>query len=483
MNTYPLIRRLTGGLRQSAVAILILGLMSAAAPLPRSFAAPPAELNGQALAMPAAQPAAPCEDNAQSCYGDLDATRDGAGSEDDFTTYSPPRNFLTWAENSWPPNATPGTGPRPLRHSDEPTGGNFPFVLTGHPSFDPARVRSATLRVDLLFNSARGTVASDTLRFWDEHDATGNYTLSYALGSRVAHRFCSPFGPNCPAESFPPTWISLDLNLKDGTARVFDLDPITGQRTPFSPRPGGAAGGCNAQVPVDCPWPGDPNLLPLDRGSPADVLRLAADGKLYGLLEDDSALGYISLTIDADPLPPVCTTLLDNFNRANGPLRAPWRGSEGRPNYRIANRQLDPGNGGPIFWPTVFGADQTACVTLARVDPNGVHQSLLLKIRGDWRQGAIAVFYKATTGEVGIETFVPRRGWLTLATVSIPVVDGDQLGARAMPNGKVIAYVNDAPVLETTVEPIFHNRTGQIGLWFIASAQSRLDDFSGGTAP
>ncbi|MBI5301139.1 MAG: hypothetical protein HY868_03305 [Chloroflexi bacterium] len=422
----------------------------------------------------------------QSTFGDLNTQFNGGNSIDAFKTYHPPHKFITWTENSAPPNTTPGTGPRPLRNSDERTGGNFPFILTGHQRFDPLKVISATLRVDLLFNAAGGTVASDTLRFWDERDTTGNYSIGYALGSRVAHRFCSPFGDKCTSASFPPTWISLDLNLKDGTARVFDLDPVTLQRTPFSPRPGGAASGCNAQVPVDCPWPFNPELLPFDRGSPADVLRLAADGALYGLLEDDSALSFVSLTVQVEAPPVVCPTVLDDFTRANGALGVNWGGEKSLSNYRLVNQRLNVNQGGPIYWTRdIFGASQVACVTLTKVDPRGKHQSLLLKVQGIWQQGAVAVFYDATAHRIGIETFIPGRGWETQTTIpNIQLQDGDQLGARVRDGnvgGNVDVYRNGVRIKETSLHPFFNGKRGRIGLWFIDSSNTVLDDFAGGT--
>ncbi len=88
---------------------------------------------------------------------------------------------------------------------------------------------------------------------------------------------------------------------------------------------------------------------------------------------------------------------------------------------------------------------------------------------------------RAIAGVVGIGTFVPGRGWRGLITVSIRLRDGDQLAGLALSNGKVQAYVNNFLIAETTVEPMFHDRIGQIGLWFIVSADAVLDDFGGGT--
>jgi hypothetical protein len=462
----------------------LLVALSTAAPLP--VAARPAER--------VVQQARFCPDGAQSCFGDPTPTPDGGGSEDDFNTYTSLPNFRLWAENSWPVGTTPGAGPRPLRLSDEPVGGNFPFALTGHAAFDPARVRSATLRVDVLYRTVPSSPGSDTVRFWDESDTSGAIAISYGIGTRIAQRFCSPpyypptdprFRP-CPSNPTEPIWVSVDLNLKNGTASFFELDPNTGSRVPLT-RPDGAGNICTAQVTAGCAWQaGSQALIEWDRGDPSRVLELAADGKLYGLLEDDSALGYVSLFVDADPLPPVCPALLDNFNRRDGPLGSNWSGAEGLRSYRISNHRLDVVGDGPINWVrNIFGASQAACITFVRVDPNGLHMSLMLKVRGNWRQGAVAVFYNALAHEIGVETYIPGRGWELQTTIpNVELHDGDQLAARVRDGavgGTVDVILNGRKVKETSLHPFFNGKTGRIGLWFIGAGEAVLDDFSGGT--
>ncbi|MGQ0604311.1 MAG: hypothetical protein ACT4QE_21725 [Anaerolineales bacterium] len=138
--------------------------------------------------------------------------------------------------------------------------------------------------------------------------------------------------------------------------------------------------------------------------------------------------------------------------------------------------------GGPVYWTRdIFGTDQQAFITLAKVDSDGLHQSLLLKVQGIWQQGTIAVFYNAIEGKVGIETFVPGDDWKTLATFDAVLQDGDQLGGRALADGTVRAYVNGWFIGEANAGSFFVDKGGRIGLWFIEAADALLDDFSGGT--
>jgi hypothetical protein len=198
--------------------------------------------------------------------------------------------------------------------------------------------------------------------------------------------------------------------------------------------------------------------------------------------------------------------LLASFDESH---RLSFTGSLG--GYRTAGGVLDVEGGGPIYWQfgdtgtsqaslvtglgvdpvapaaTGFGADQVASVTLTKVDPAGQHQSLLLKVQDNalgqpnWRRGAIAVFYRATEGKIGIETHVPGQGWHTLATFDAVLGYGDQLGGQALADGTVRAYVNGQWIGEANAGSFFAGKGGRIGLWFIVAADAMLDDFGGGT--
>lgn len=198
------------------------------------------------------------------------------------------------------------------------------------------------------------------------------------------------------------------------------------------------------------------------------------------LTDDDGGSGYAETTVTVLP---VCSpaSVRDNFNRANGGIGANWLGSRG--GYKIKSQQMDVETGGPVYWgPATYGADQSACITFAKVDPKGQHQSLLLKAQGNsYTGGTIAVFYNALTGKIGVETYVPRQGWKTVAQFARTLVDGDRLSARALADGSVRVYVNEALVGEANAGAFFAGKGGRIGLWFIVAANAVLDDFGGGT--
>jgi hypothetical protein len=153
---------------------------------------------------------------------------------------------------------------------------------------------------------------------------------------------------------------------------------------------------------------------------------------------------------------------------------------------------LDVEAGGPIYWlGNTLGRDQQAFISLVELDPNGQHHSVLLKVQPNkdglprWQRGAIAVFYNTIDGnKVGVETYVPGRGWHTLATFPMTLRDGDQLGGRALANGTVQAFVNGIAIFDQPISagPFFANKAGRAGLWFSVTADTLLDDFSAATA-
>lgn len=197
---------------------------------------------------------------------------------------------------------------------------------------------------------------------------------------------------------------------------------------------------------------------------------------------NDAVIGRQTVRVNIDVL---CGKVLDNFNRPDGRLGPNWRGSDGGlGGYFVRDEMLDVERGGPIYWRNeTFGPNQDACITLEEIDPHGQHHSVLLKVQGNsWRRGAIAVFYETITGPrptVGIETYVPRRGWETLASIPMTLENGDQLGGRAEADGTVRAYVNGVEVLKVKADE-FVDKGGRVGMWFFVTADSILDDFAGG---
>jgi hypothetical protein len=163
-------------------------------------------------------------------------------------------------------------------------------------------------------------------------------------------------------------------------------------------------------------------------------------------------------------------TILDDFNRVNGPLGSNW---DGRTNgYRIVNNEVAVRAGGPIYWqPDAFGPDQEACVTLTRIDPKSRQHALLLKVQelNDWRQGAILVSYNARSGNVDVKARdVAANKWNLVGTLtpSTAVVDGDQLRAQALADGTVEVFINDVSIGTADAGSFYAGKGGQIGLWF-----------------
>lgn len=192
----------------------------------------------------------------------------------------------------------------------------------------------------------------------------------------------------------------------------------------------------------------------------------------------------------------LCHTLLDDFNRADGQIGGNWSGSSSSANYVIVTNDVAVLAGGPIYWnPQSFGSSQSACVTLSDI-VNIYKHGILLKVQGatpNWMTGAILVFYNDTAQRVGVRTYVPGQGWTFLALYSVPLSDGDQLGAAARDDGTVEVYVDGTLIGTADAGPFFVGTGGSIGLWFSSASadvrsaralrgqpNARLDDFYGG---
>jgi hypothetical protein len=187
--------------------------------------------------------------------------------------------------------------------------------------------------------------------------------------------------------------------------------------------------------------------------------------------------------------PALVCPLLDNFNRANTTkgLGSNWTGATST--YRILSNQVQPfTTAGTIFWnraPRTFGADQTACVQLATIDPQGKHHTLILKAQAtnNYAKGMILVSYDAVNQQVVVESIQPGQSWTTRVTIPVAFANGDTLGARALADGSVRVYKNGVLIGATSTSSFFVNRGGRIGVWYHQTANARFDDFGGGNTP
>ncbi len=183
---------------------------------------------------------------------------------------------------------------------------------------------------------------------------------------------------------------------------------------------------------------------------------------------------------------PAGVTLLDDFNRGNGPLGSNWSGNTVK--YRIVGQQLnvrsDDANS-DIYWTKAFGADQEAFVTFARVGVRATEQNILLKAqsRKTWGDGVILAHYDARNKVAQVWTWEWPKGWVKYGDdIPATFADGDTFRAIAYGNGMVEVYRN-AELLGTRdiTSWRFYDKGGYVGLWFIGARGTVLDDFGGGT--
>ncbi len=174
--------------------------------------------------------------------------------------------------------------------------------------------------------------------------------------------------------------------------------------------------------------------------------------------------------------------VLDNFNRANGPLgTTDWSGSVS--GFSILSNRLDVGPDGDIYWNTVFGANQEAYVTLTSIDPNAAEIDLILKQQGStWQDGSLEIWYQPSTNRVQVWTFDPANSWTQYGgDIPVTFAAGDRFGARARFNGLVEVYRNSTLLGSVSIlNWQFCASGGRIGLWMIEAPNTVLDDFGGG---
>jgi hypothetical protein len=204
--------------------------------------------------------------------------------------------------------------------------------------------------------------------------------------------------------------------------------------------------------------------------------------------DDGTHKGSETLTPPSFPLP--SSRMLDRFDRNNGPLGVSWSGARGSNNYIIQNNQVQVRAGGPIYWKNErFGQNQEAFVTLTGITPHADQQGILLKVQGrtpQYREGAIKVIYDTHDRAVRVATYQKGRGWQQVARFrGVVFENGDQLGGRALSDGRVEVYRNGTLVgvadTSKTNGDYFVKRGGWIGLWYNDASRATFDNIGGGT--
>ena len=204
---------------------------------------------------------------------------------------------------------------------------------------------------------------------------------------------------------------------------------------------------------------------------------LAADDGIGGIGRDT----VVIVVAAANSFP--STPVLDNFNRANGALGAPWV-DELTGLSVDANTLASSGAYAATEWGgAVFGPNQEAYITIATPAPTASEQDLMLKVQGaSWTSGHIEVWYSAPDARVNIYTFSPAESWVERGVISgVTFTAGQRFGARALADGTVQVY-RDATLLGTASVGNwpFAAQGGRIGLSFVSSVVGRYDDFGGG---
>lgn len=176
------------------------------------------------------------------------------------------------------------------------------------------------------------------------------------------------------------------------------------------------------------------------------------------------------------------TPVLDDFNRPDGPVGAPWIFAAG--NLSIVSNQAAPTSPGfGVVWGgQSFGPNQEAYVTIGPLATGAPEHDLNLKVQGTGEAVAeIEVRYDDVQHWVAVGTYDPAIGWQGNFVVPVQLVAGDRLGARAYGNGTVQVYVNDALIGATDISFWqYHDQGGYIGMTLVGAQTSRLDDFGGG---
>ena len=201
--------------------------------------------------------------------------------------------------------------------------------------------------------------------------------------------------------------------------------------------------------------------------------------------EDSAVSDTVVVTVSPMPTFPK-KPVLDTFTRPNGGLGAGWVGSV--TGLVIDGNQVAEPSGGyanAIWSATVFDTTQEAYFTIATTTANAPEHDVLLKVQGTSGTSAhVELRYDDAANQLTVWTYAPAEDWV-LRGGPFPYVihDGDQIGARAFGDGRVMAYVNHA--LIATVDCSgwqYAHAGGRIGFALSDAVNSRIDDFGGGNS-
>ena len=179
------------------------------------------------------------------------------------------------------------------------------------------------------------------------------------------------------------------------------------------------------------------------------------------------------------------TGILDDFNRADGPIGGLW--VDDTAGLRIVGNQLAliSGTASSVLSSPVLGPTQEAYLTLSQITPGASEHNLMLKVQGlSWSAGHVEAHYDATQNAVFIGTYDPGQGWIARGSVTgVTFAPGDQFGVRAYANGTVEVFHNGISRGQVSLGNWPSAALGgRVGLTISNAASTRLDDYGGGNA-
>jgi hypothetical protein len=181
------------------------------------------------------------------------------------------------------------------------------------------------------------------------------------------------------------------------------------------------------------------------------------------------------------------TSVLDDFARPDGELGDSWLGATDE--FSLHDEQLlDTTDAGqPLLWSERFGPNQEVFATLASFAAESREINLVLKAQEVGNPcDLIEVMYEPTHSRIGLDFCVNVNSWTNLKKFDVALSPGDQLGARASANGKVVVYRNGQPIATFDTSGFPYQKDGHIGVNALSVPEdpATWDDFGGGnTAP
>lgn len=179
------------------------------------------------------------------------------------------------------------------------------------------------------------------------------------------------------------------------------------------------------------------------------------------------------------------TPVLDDFNRGDGPLGGNWSSDD---HFGIAGGHMkffqsaDGCGGGVAYFGGKFGSTEEVFATFAATP--GYGQIELRAKVSPTRDRWVALRYTFGTNLAEVVSTAPEGVYGD--PIDVKLSAGTRLGARFMPDGRVIVFKDGAVVGERTTTGWNANGGGSLAVWANCAGNDNgfeLDDFGGGDVP